>query len=39
MAADAEAAIEIEIESESSITNLISMVNRVKNIAYSYTGR
>jgi len=38
-AADAEAAIEIEIEAESSISSLISMVNKVKTFAYSYRVR
>ena len=37
MAADAEAGI--ETEGESSYTSLISMVNRVRTFAYSYTGR
>ncbi|KAL4538730.1 hypothetical protein Ndes2526B_g02985 [Nannochloris sp. 'desiccata'] len=38
-AADAEAAIELQIEAESSISSLVSMVNKVKTFAYSYKVR
>jgi len=38
-AADAEAAIEIEIEAESSLSSFVSMVNKVKTFAYSYKIR